>query len=185
MVGMSTQIAFLRAVNLGKRRVQNARLVEVFDQLGHRDAWTYINSGNVVFSATGSRATLEEAIGAAIERDVGFEVTTFVRSARELRAVVDRQPFQPGSGDTYFVTFLADRPTSSQQNDLEALSNDFDTLLVDGREVHWLMHGKSTDSQLVKRQWEQILGKNSSTSRNMTMLAKLIDKVEARRPSTQ
>ena len=77
------------------------------------------------------------------------------------------------------MTFLADRPTPAQRKELEALSNDVDTLVVDGREVHWLMHGKSTDSKLVKRQWEQILGKNSSTSRNMTMLTKLIDKIEA------
>ena len=185
MVGMSTRIAFLRAVNVGKRRVHNARLVEVFDQLGLRDAWTYINSGNVVFSTSGSRAALEKAIGAAIERDVGFEVTTFVRSARELRDVVDRRPFVVSPGDTYFVTFLADLPTPSQRNDLAALSTDVDTLVVDGRDVHWLMHGKSTDSKLVKRQWEQILGKNSSTSRNMTMLSKLIDKVEASKPSIQ
>jgi uncharacterized protein (DUF1697 family) len=180
MVGMSTRIAFLRAVNLGKRRVRNAGLVEVFEQLGYRDVWTFINSGNVVFSAGGSRAALERAIGAAVERDVGFEVTTFIRTVRELRKVVARQPFERGSGDTYFVTFLAVRPTPSQRNDLEALSNDFDTLLVDGRDVHWLMRGKSTDSKLVKRQWEHILGVNSSTSRNMTMLTRLIDKVEAR-----
>ena len=179
MVAMSTRIAFLRAVNVGRRRVRNARLVELFDQLGHRDAWTYINSGNVVFSASGSRAALEQTIGAAIERDVGFEVTTFVRSAGELREVVSRHPFEPAPDDTYFVTFLADLPTPSQRNDLAALSTDVDTLVVDGRDVHWLMHGKSTDSKLVKRQWEQILGKNSSTSRNMTMLSKLIDKIES------
>jgi len=180
MVAMSTHIAFLRAVNVGHRRVRNARLVELLDQLGHPDAWTYINSGNVVFSASGARAALEETIGTAIERDVGFEVTTFVRTAGELRDVVGRRPFEAASGDTYFVTFLADRPTPSQRKDLEALSNDVDTLVVDGREVHWLMHGTSMDSKLVKRQWEQILGKNSSTSRNMTMLTKLIDKIESR-----
>ena len=179
MVGMSTHIAFLRAVNLGKRRVPNARLVVVCEQLGYHDVWTYINSGNVVFSARGSRASLEQAIGAAIERDVGFEVTTFVRSAGELRQIVGRQPFERRPGDTYFVTFLAALPTPSQRNDLEALSNDVDTLVVEGREVHWLMQGKSTDSKLVKRHWEQILGKNSSTSRNTTMLTKLIDKVES------
>ena len=127
----------------------------------------------------------EETIGAAIERDVGFEVTTFVRTVPELRDVVGRQPFELASGDTYFVTFLVDRPTPSQRNDLEALSNDVDTLLVDGREVHWLMHGTSTDSKLVKRQWEQILGTNSSTSRNMTMLTKLIDKIESPVPQTR
>ena len=68
MVAMSTRIAFLRAVNVGRRRVRNARLVELFAQLGHRDAWTYINSGNVVFSASGSRPVLEQTIGAAIAR---------------------------------------------------------------------------------------------------------------------
>lgn len=180
MVGMSTRIAFLRAVNVGGRRVRNDRLVEVFEHLGHRDVWTYINSGNVVFSARGSRTALEGAIAAAVERDVGFEVTTFVRSAEELRDIVARQPFEREAGDTYFVTFLAARPTPAQRSDLEALSNAMDTLVVDGREVHWLMHGKSTDSKLVKRQWERILGSNSSTSRNTTMLTKLIDKIESR-----
>ena len=81
MVGMSTRVAFLRAVNLGKRRVRNARLVEVFGQLGYRDVWTFINSGNVVFSAGGSGAALERAIGAAVERDVGLRSPrSFVRS---------------------------------------------------------------------------------------------------------
>ena len=111
MVAMSTRVAFLRAVNLGKRRVSNARLVEVVEQLGYRDVWTFINSGNVVFSAGGSRAALERAIGAALERDVGFEVTMFVRTVRELGKVVALHPFERGSGDTYFVTFLAVRPT--------------------------------------------------------------------------
>ncbi len=51
--------------------------------------------------------------------------------------------------------------------------------MVTGRDVHWLMHGKSTDSKLSKRDWEKVLGTNTSTSRNMTMLRKLV----ARLPS--
>ena len=177
---MTTRIAFLRAVNLGKRQVRNARLVELVEGLGYADAWTYINSGNVVFSATGTRPSLERAIGTAIEADVGFEVTTFVRSAAELRAIMALQPFEVGLGDTYFVTFLLDLPTAAQARELEALSGEFDTLRVDGREVHWLMHGRSTDSKLVKRDWKKILGKNSSTSRNTTMLTKLSTKIAER-----
>ena len=103
-----------------------------------------------------------------------------MRTAAELRRILAVEPFEPQTGDTYFVTFLADRPTAGQRKDLESLSNDFDTLKVDGREVHWLMRGKSTDSKLVKRQWEWILGPNSSTSRNTTMLTKLADKISAR-----
>jgi len=167
-------------VNLGGRRVRNARLVELFEELGYHDVWTYLNSGNVIFAATGSRAALEQAIGAAVERDVSFEATTFVRTVAELRGILAVKPFDLRSRDTYFVTFLADRPTASQREDLESLSNDFDRLKVDGREVHWLMRGKSSDSKLVKRSWERILGENSSTSRNTTMLTKLLDKVAAR-----
>ena len=69
---MTTRIAFLRAVNLGKRRVPNARLVELLEELGYRDVWSYINSGNVVFSASGARTVLERAIGTALERRPRF-----------------------------------------------------------------------------------------------------------------
>ena len=177
---MTTRIAFLRAVNLGARKVRNSRLVELFEELGYHDVWTYINSGNVVFTATGSRAALEHAIGTSVACDVGFEATTFVRTAAELRNILAVQPFDLRSGDTYFVTFLAAGPTAAQRKHLESLSTDFDTLKVVGQEVHWLMGGKSSDSKLVKRHWEQILGPNSSTSRNTTMLTKLLDKVSAR-----
>ena len=107
-------------------------------------------------------------------------MTTFVRSAAELRTALDRQPFDVGPGDTYFVTFLQDRPSADQRRALEALSNAMDTLVVDGRDVHWLMHGRSTESTLVKRQWERILGPESSTSRNTTMLTRLLAKLDAR-----
>ncbi len=52
---MATQIAFLRAVNLGNRTVKMARLVEVLESLGYDGVWTYINSGNAVFEASGRR----------------------------------------------------------------------------------------------------------------------------------
>ena len=72
------------------------------------------------------------------------------------------------------------RRAVTARKDLEALSNEFDTLVVDGRDVHWLMHGKSTDTRIPKRDWERVLGKNSSTSRNTTMLRGLMKKVAAR-----
>ena len=56
---------------------------------------------------------------------------------------------------------------------MEALSNDFDTLVVTGADVHWRMHGKSSDSPLGRRDWEKVLGPLSSTSRNVNMLTKL------------
>jgi uncharacterized protein (DUF1697 family) len=178
---VTTQIAFLRAVNLGKRTARSAQLVEAVGGLGYTGAWTYINSGNVVFDTAGSRTDLERKLEAAFEKALGFEATTFVRTSAELRRAVAAAPFNVVGGDTYFVTFLKDTLSAPKRKALEAMSNDFDTLVVKGRDVHWRMHGKSTDTRLKTKQWETIVGHHRSTSRNMTMLGKLVDKLEVGR----
>ena len=173
---MSTRLAFLRAVNLGTRRVSMPRLKEVLVEAGYDDAWTYINSGNAVLSTNKARATLEGELEALLEKEFGFECTTFVRTLAEVEKALAVEPFPLKAGDTYFVTFLKKAPTAAQKKGLEALSGDFDTLEVHGADVHWLMHGKSSDSPLTRRDWEKVLGPLSSTSRNTTMLRKLVVK---------
>jgi uncharacterized protein (DUF1697 family) len=175
-----THVAFLRAVNLGKRRVKMPRLVELVQGLGHDNVWTHGNSGNVVFDATGRRATLEHQLETALEGDLGFEVTTFVRTAAELRRTLALDPFAVAPGDTYFVTFLKDSLSPSKAKALEALSNDFDTVVVRGRDVHWRMHGKSTATTLTTAAWEKVVGRHRSTSRNTNMLGKLVEKIDTR-----
>jgi len=176
---MSVRVGFLRAVNLGGRRVPMARLVAVCESLGYSDAWTFVNSGNVVFDTTGTQASVEAAMQKALEDEFGFECTTFVRTAKQLRDVLDARPFPLAAGDTHFVTFLKKAPSTTDATRLEELSNDFDTLLVHGSEVHWRMRGRSTDSHLTRRHWEKILGPLSSTSRNVTMLTRLAAKLES------
>lgn len=177
---METHVAFLRAVNLGKRRVPMSRVVELGTSLGFGDVWTHVNSGNVVFTSTGGRATIEAAFEDALEREFGFEVTTFVRTGAELRRALAVEPFTVRPGDTYFVTFLKDHPSEAGAAALEALGNEFDTLFVDGRDVHWLMRGKSTETGLTTKAWDDIVGRHRSTSRNTTMLRRLVDKIDAR-----
>ncbi len=157
-----------------------SRLVTVCEELGHKHVWTYANSGNVVFDATGARASVESALERALEMEFGFECTTFVRTVAQIRAVLDVEPFTVSSADTYFVTFLKKAPSASSAAALEGLSNDFDTLVVEGAEVHWRMRGKSTDSTLATRDWANVLGDLTTTSRNVTMLAKLLAKVDTR-----
>jgi uncharacterized protein (DUF1697 family) len=176
---MSTRIAFLRAVNLGRRRVSMARVVEVFEGAGFAGAWTYANSGNVVFGATGPGADLERTLEHELDRTFGFEITTFVRTATELRHAVAATPFAVSPGDTYFLTFLKSTLTAPKRRQLEGLTNDFDTLVVAGRTVHWLMHGKSTATRVRTKDWERVVGRHQSTSRNMTLLRQLVRKIDS------
>lgn len=174
---MTVRVGFLRAVNLGKRKVQMSRLKAAVEGLGYDGVWTYINSGNVVFDTGGSRAAVEKALEQALEDEFGFECTTFVRTGAELERTLAAAPFEVAAGDTHFVTFLKKAPAASAAKALEALSNDYDTLVVQGADVHWRMHGSSIDSTLAKRHWEKILGPLSSTSRNVKMLTKLAAKM--------
>jgi uncharacterized protein (DUF1697 family) len=176
---MTIRVAFLRAVNLGKRTVRMATLVEVVEHLGYDQVWTHVNSGNVVFDATGARDAIERRLEKGFEDAFGFEVTTFVRTGNELRRAIAAEPFSVRAGDTYFLTLLKSAATPVQRRALERLTNEFDTLVVKGRDVHWRMHGKSTDTKLKTRDWEGIIGRHQSTSRNMTMLRRLVAKINA------
>jgi len=87
-------IAFLRAVNVGKRQVKMARLRDLFTELGYGDVRTYIQTGNVFFEAPATaRATLEAAIERHLLDALGFEVTICVRTVAEVEAALANDPF--------------------------------------------------------------------------------------------
>ena len=90
-------VAFLRAVNVGGRRVSMDRLRAVFEELGFEAVSTYIASGNVVFEASGRAADLERAIEEKLADALGFEVTTFLRRARDVRHAAEREAVRQGA----------------------------------------------------------------------------------------
>jgi len=49
--------------------------------------------------------------------------------------------------------------------------------VVRGRDVHWLIRSKSTETTLGSRQWSQALPDNPTTARNTTMLERLAEKL--------
>ena len=170
-------VGFLRAVNVGKRRVAMADLREAVAGLGYEDVSTYVNSGNVLFRTADDPAGLEPALEERLARSFGFEVPTFVRPAEELVRVEAAKPFgDVAAGETHLVVFLRRALGAPTARAVEALSNATDTLVADGRHLHWHIRGKVLDSSLTPRDWKA-LGDEPSTSRNATMLAKLVPRL--------
>jgi uncharacterized protein (DUF1697 family) len=60
--------------------------------LGWEDAETYIQSGNLVFRASGPAEALEAALEAAIRKAFGLDVPAIVRSAAQWRALAGANP---------------------------------------------------------------------------------------------
>jgi uncharacterized protein (DUF1697 family) len=171
-------VAFLRAVNVGKRTVAMATARQLLEELGFEEVGSFVNSGNLLFSASGKAADHEAAVRAALEKAYGFEVTTFVRTAAQVKALATARPFGTiAAGHTHFVLLPLTRLTAAEQEAVEGLSNDHDTVTVVGRDVHWLIRSKSTETTLGPRRWKEALPDNPSTARNITMVTKLVERL--------
>lgn len=70
------------------------RLRESCSALGFRSVQTYVQSGNVVFvEGRKFASSLSKDIAQAVVRDFGFDVTVLVRTANEMRDLIERNPF--------------------------------------------------------------------------------------------
>lgn len=90
----TTWIAFLRGINLGKRRMKMAELRECCEGIGLTDVRTILASGNVRFDAADAEAEdLLPRFEAALEGQFGFAAKVVLRTADELAAMVALDPF--------------------------------------------------------------------------------------------
>jgi len=150
---MSEYAAFLRGINVGGHRVKSAELCAVFEALGLGDVRTHRASGNVMFAAPSEpRQELSARIESGLERSLGYQVRTFLRTAEELRGIARMQPFtlawMEASAGKLQVGMLAERPGSRARKDVLALASDHDRLAFGQRELYWLPSGGMSDSAL-------------------------------------
>jgi uncharacterized protein (DUF1697 family) len=171
-------VAFLRAVNVGRRTVAMATARQALEDIGFVGVSSYVNSGNLIFSATGRADNHQAAIRAKLEGVFGFELTTFVRTAKQVQALAVGKPFGTiAPGHTHFALLTLTPLTAKEKRAVEGLSNDHDEVVVVGRDVHWLIRSKSTETTLGPKRWKEALPDNPTTARNTTMLAKLAEKL--------
>lgn len=169
---MPVQVAFLRAINVGKRRVSMDRLRQPFVDLGYGDVSTFIASGNVIFDGP---AGAEPAIEAALTEALGFEVVAFVRPASAVSKITKSHPFA-GSDDLVQVGFLKGAASAPGRRSVEALSDDSNELTARGKQVYWLARegmGRATVSGAAV---EKALG-GPTTFRSLKMLGRLAAKL--------
>jgi uncharacterized protein (DUF1697 family) len=83
------QTALLRGINVGgKNKIAMADLRVCFEGLGYEDVSTYVNSGNVIFSATGARENITSDIERAIEKRFDLSIPVVIRSAADIKKVL-------------------------------------------------------------------------------------------------
>ena len=171
-------LAFLRGINLGKRRIEMARLRTLFVELKFAEVATFIASGNVIFASKEANShKLEQIIQAHLKKSLGYEVDTFVRTRAEVAAVAGFRPFPQAEMEnpahTMFAGFLHEVLTPAQRRGLVACRTDVDDFCVEGREYYWLCRIKSHESKVWASPQLRALKLPTSSMRNLTTVRKL------------
>ena len=91
---MPTHLGLLRGVNVGGRKLAMTDLRAAVASLGYTDVVTYIQSGNVLFTAPDlDDSALSAAISGAVAAGTGMDVGVVVLSRDELAEVVSANPY--------------------------------------------------------------------------------------------
>jgi uncharacterized protein (DUF1697 family) len=169
-------VAFLRGINLGKRRVKNDQLLQIFTALGYGEVKVLIASGNVVFTADDAdEARVTATVERALQGGLGFTVDTMLRTADEIQAMLKAEPFkgiEVTKATRLYVTLLAEKTRSSMPLPYASEDGNFRILSRTDREVYSALTvadgGRTVDLMAVL---EREYGKRATT-RNWNTIVK-------------
>jgi uncharacterized protein (DUF1697 family) len=153
----------LRGINIGAhKRISMKELAALVEGLGYRDVSTYLQSGNVVFSTTGSADAIATALAKQIVGELGHDVAVIVRTANEMNKIVQANPFDP---KVSHVTFLAGKPPAAKVKEPVTIDCGRDEFEVVGREIFLSMPHGYGRTKLNNTFWERRF-KTVATTRN-------------------
>ena len=176
---MTTYVAFLRGVNLGpQRKVSMPRLVELARALGYEDVWTWVNTGNLVLTTDRGSDVVEREVAEAVEQEYGSPTDVTVRTADELRALADANPFPDGSPSQVTVTFLMGPAADDAEQRLARTATAAEPFRLGEREV-WVHYGDGLGRSRLAVGFSRAVGV-SSTTRTFGTVRKIVEKIDAR-----
>lgn len=185
---MATHVALLRGINLGgKNKVAMSDLRALVAELGHADVSTYIQSGNVLFTAAEDAdcAEVGRAITDAIAVRLGVTAPVVVVTREELGQIHAANPF-PGEPDPRRVhaVVLSEPPWPDLEAKLaaarakSAAAGGTDQVLAIGRTLYLHTpagYGRSILAEALLRVVSSPKSGATGTARNWATMTKLLE----------
>ncbi len=167
-------VAFLRGMNLGRRRIRNDELCRLFTDIGFDGPSAFLASGNVIFDSPGGPPDATE-IAAELERQLNYPVDTFIRSAAEVQEIAKYQPFPPpqtkGFTGKCQVAMLVGAPAPDVAKAVLELQTSDDLLAVHNKELYWMPRGGLLESVMDMKSIGRLLG--TMTNRTQRTLERI------------
>ena len=164
---MTAYVALLRGVNLlGVSTLKMADLKAIADKLGLKNPRTYIASGNLLFVSKKAEEPLRRALEQEMKAHMGRELRVMLRTAAELAAVVEANPFGDSPGNRVQAFFLNEPPPTDLTK--TARNQDDERIATGPREV-FVAYGE----QGIGKSRLRLPAAEAGTARNMNTVAKL------------
>lgn len=174
---MTAYVALLRGINVGgHNKLPMAGLRAVATDCGFGDVATYIQSGNVVFTARAGAKKVAALLHDAILAELGVNTRVVVRTGAQLQSIVECNAFVARGADTKLlhVAFMYEESTPT----LDAVDPQVyapDEIAVDGTEAYLYVPNGLGRSKLANETILRKLGILGTTRnwRTVTTLAEM------------
>ena len=179
---MGRYVGLLRGINVGgSNRLLMKDLSAMFVDEGCEDVGTYIQSGNVVLSASAALyRSLPERIGVRLQAQLGAEVPLVMRSKNEFAAIADGHSFSGETNDDKLlhVGFLRDKPRAAAIAKIDGARAPTARFDVVGKEIFLYIPDGIGKTKLTTAHLESALG-TKVTIRNQRTVKKLRELLDA------
>ena len=180
MAHICTYVALLRAVNVGGTgKLPMSDLRKLLEGLGCHRVETYIQSGNAVFDAVGSRDKTGTAITAALEKLTGTKVDVILRTHDQLDRIISENPFAAeaaADGARVHVGFLAGPAAAGAEAGLARIVAQYpdrrDRYHLAGDNLYLHLPNGAGESKFTGKTMDRALGV-AATMRNWNTVLKL------------
>jgi uncharacterized protein (DUF1697 family) len=164
---MTSYVALLRGVNLGKRQLRMDDLRRVATELGLDSPRTHIASGNLLFRSDKGEAALKPALESALADHMGAAVGVMIRTAEELAQAARANPFAEEPGNRVVAIFLDRAPPADALTDAKNVNDE--RMALGKREIYVHYPSGQGPSKL------RIPAAAAGTARNMNTIIKLAE----------
>jgi uncharacterized protein (DUF1697 family) len=169
---MGRMVALLRAVNVGGRKLPMAELRALCEQLGWKDAQTYIQSGNVMFGATGEAEVIEKQLERAIEKQFHLDVPVIVRTAAQWVELAAGNPFPDEPPNRVMLLLSKAKPALGAEDVIQARATAGESVRRAGDALWFHYPDGAGASKLTPALIDRAAG-SPSTARNYNTVMKL------------
>ena len=171
-------VVFLRAVNVGKRKLTMAQAREALSDSGFADVESHIQTGNFLLGTSmRSAAKVEAAVSECLSAHAGFDIVSMARTRKQVSSLVEEVDGIPPvwEGSTRYVSFLAAAPAAAARKELEGWEDSRERAFVLGKDVLLEIGGPYHEAKLGNALLEKIAGVDGTAS-NMTVVRAIAEK---------